>query len=93
MATNRAPLLAFSALAAASISAVLACSSGPQKKEPVMTVEEYERNTPEPGPWEDPCTDDQGEPLECSSDDDCCEGYSCLEDPGRSRVLKYCQQI
>jgi hypothetical protein len=78
-------LTAFAALAA--------CGGGAPQNEPVMTVEEFEKNTPEPGPWEDPCTDDKGGSLECGSDDDCCEGYSCLEDPGKSRVLKYCQQI
>jgi hypothetical protein len=64
----------------------LSCASTPKKEEPIMTVEEFERNTPPPP---DPCLE-KGEPRECESNEDCCEGYVCTRDPDRSAVLKYC---
>ena len=39
----------------------------------------------------DGCTGDRpGEPRQCKSNEDCCEGFSCAFDPGRSHVIKYC---
>lgn len=72
-----------------SITAVLflSCASGPEKKEPIMTVDEFERNSPEPA---DPCTQRGGEPLECETNGDCCKGMLCTKDPSRSHVKRYC---
>jgi hypothetical protein len=79
---------AWRALGALSLLALLvACSSKPAEKEPIMTVDEFERNTPEP---DDPCVQGSGEPHECETNDDCCKGMVCTRDPSRSHVKRYC---
>jgi hypothetical protein len=72
-------------------SVALACASSPPKKEDnfysSQEYEEAERNKPPPP---DPCKGEKGVPVECKSNEDCCEGYSCTMDPDRSRILRYC---
>jgi hypothetical protein len=36
------------------------------------------------------CYDEQGEPVECLSDADCCEGFYCGIDPEGSTRIKTC---
>jgi hypothetical protein len=36
------------------------------------------------------CPGDDGKPLECSFNSECCAGTSCAFDPELSRVQKYC---
>jgi hypothetical protein len=52
-----------------------------------MTLEEFERRTPEP---DDPCVGPKGAPLECGSQADCCKGYACSKDPERNPRALYC---
>jgi hypothetical protein len=47
---------------------------------------------PASGGGGDACMQANGEPLPCSSNEDCCSGYSCGFDPERSRVQRYCMQ-
>jgi hypothetical protein len=44
---------------------------------------------PPQGPPEE-CLDEQGEPIECLSDADCCEGFYCGIDPEGSTRIKTC---
>lgn len=67
--------------------ALVSSCSGAQKKEPIMTSEEFERNSPAP---DDPCVGTKGVPLECSSQADCCKGYACTKDPERNARALYC---
>ncbi len=79
-------------LAMALASAVIGACAGDQaeQKETFYTSEEYEQNRPEPEPPPDPCMAEDGEPRQCSSNEDCCEGFQCGFDPQRSRVVRYC---
>lgn len=36
------------------------------------------------------CLDEQGEPLACETDDECCEGFECGYDPEGSTRIKTC---
>jgi hypothetical protein len=61
-----------------------------------------EPKTPASRPAEDPaipnssdavsgCPGDRpGQPKECKSNEDCCQGFSCSLDPERSRIVRYC---
>jgi hypothetical protein len=63
------------------------CASAPKKEDPIMTVEEFERNSPPPA---DTCRTRDGEPLQCENEEDCCQGFVCTRDPGRSHINRYC---
>ncbi len=77
-------------LVAASV-AIAACdSSQAEEKDAFYTSDEYEKNKPEPEPPPDPCRAEGGEPRECRSAEDCCDGYTCGLDPERSRIVRYC---
>jgi hypothetical protein len=66
-----------------------ACATTPkQSDEPEMTPASSD-STPVPS-TEYGCATDDGEPLECTTSDECCSGYVCSVDPGRSRVRRYC---
>ena len=70
---------------------LVACASAPPQKQEAW---------PEPkrSDWEhqsdkdDPCKGKGGEPVSCTSVEDCCKGYACTHDPERSRVTLYCLQ-
>jgi hypothetical protein len=62
------------------------CASAP-KKDTTMTLDEFERNAPAP---DDPCVGHKGAPLECGTQADCCQGYSCAKDPERNPRALYC---
>lgn len=63
----------------------LACAgtSDKQEKWPAAQRSDWQHE-------EDPCKEPGGEPRSCKSDDDCCEGYVCTQDPERSRYVNYC---
>lgn len=66
----------------------LACASAPKNEnESFYTSAEWEENAPEP---DDPCRGKSGAPLECRSDDECCDGFVCTIDPERSRIRRFC---
>ena len=64
-----------------------ACGGAQKKGDKGQTLEEHEANTPPP---DDPCYERGGEPIECTSDADCCKGMVCTKDPERSQIVRYC---
>ena len=81
--------------------AVLVACSGSQPKtdSSALTLEEFEeggeeaakptegvQEAPAPDPTQDECRG------ECSTDEDCCDGYFCGKDPERSQRLTYCME-
>jgi hypothetical protein len=78
-------------LALPAFAVALACASGPPKQDDSFyTSKEYEQAEEHKPPPPDPCKGERGEPRECRSNDDCCEGYLCSVDADRSRILRYC---
>ena len=63
------------------------CAGAPPKKDNSLTVQQYEQNSPPPP---DPCVGEKGDPLECTSQADCCKGYACTKDPERNPRALYC---
>jgi hypothetical protein len=64
------------------------CASGQKPAdEPVMTPASSDAPTPQ---TQYGCATEDGEPLQCTTNEDCCEGYSCSIDPDRSRITRYC---
>jgi hypothetical protein len=67
----------------------ISCASAPQKKQdeawPAATRNDYQHE-------EDPCLGEGGEPVHCTGNDECCKGFVCSLDPGRSRIIRYCLQ-
>lgn len=90
MAPKRRMLSALLLLAVASVAIVSCASNQAQEKDSFYTSEEYEKNRAEPEPPPDPCAGEGGEPRECKSKEDCCDGFTCGLDPERSRVIRYC---
>jgi hypothetical protein len=80
--------------------ALVACSGGQTKTDSsALTLEEFEEGqdeaekptqgvpeAPAPDPTRDECRN------ECSTDEDCCEGYFCGKDPERSQRLTFCME-
>jgi hypothetical protein len=77
----------------------LSCAGAPKKEDPIMTVSDFEKNSPsgssqsssdeESSPTEEPSRDDGARP--CVSNDDCGgKGWVCGFDPDKSRVQRYC---
>ena len=77
----------------------LSCAGAPKKEDPIMTVSDFEKNSPsgssqsssdeESSPAEEPRRDDGARP--CVSNDDCGgKGWVCGFDPDKSRVQRYC---
>jgi hypothetical protein len=66
-----------------------ACGGAQKAEEPpaFYSSKEYEDNTPPPP---DPCMAERGEPRDCTSNEDCCEGFTCSLDPERSHIRRYC---
>jgi hypothetical protein len=66
----------------------LACATAPKEtNEPVMQPASSESVPPS---TEYGCSTENGEPRECSANEDCCSGYVCSLDPDRSRIKRYC---
>ena len=76
-------------LIGASATIALSCASGPEPKKqeawPESKRDDWEHNSSS-----DPCAGKDGEPVHCTSNEDCCKGFSCSIDPSRSRVIRYC---
>jgi hypothetical protein len=67
------------------------CASTPKNDEgSFYTSEEYEKNRAPPPEPDDPCKAAGGEPRDCTSNEDCCEGFLCTLDQERSRVRRFC---
>ena len=70
----------------------IACSGAQEKKPKDPLYEEVDVDTIDTGEETGgaSCTDPSGEPLECLSDEDCCEGFYCGIDPQGSTRIKTC---
>ena len=75
----------------AGVLCALSCASGPEPKKqeewPDSKREDWEHQKAD-----DPCMEKGGEPRKCTSNDDCCQGFTCGLDPSRSRVFRYCTE-
>lgn len=61
---------------------------GAQKKDkPIQTLDEVERNSPPP---DDPSVGEEGAPIECTTETNCCKGYACTRDPEHNPASRYC---
>jgi hypothetical protein len=67
----------------------VACGGSQKKETKEPRLEEVNIDAVETGAPEK-CTDSSGEPLECMSDSDCCEGFYCGIDPEGSTRIKTC---
>jgi hypothetical protein len=64
---------------------ILGCSKG---GEPAKQPTEAE---PAPMPQSAPeCVDEEGDPVECETDADCCKGFACGKDPEQTFRAKFC---
>ena len=66
-------------------------SAAPPAEDPDPEIDPDAANKlppPEGPPAE--CRDEAGDPIECSSDDDCCPGFYCGLDPEGSTRIKTC---
>lgn len=75
----------------------ISCASAPppnkQEAWPAATNEDLEKADQEDSPGsatDDPCMGSGGEPMRCTSDEDCCKGMDCGLDPDQSRIYRYC---
>jgi len=76
----------------------LSCAGAPKKKEPIMTVSEFEKGSSSKGSSQSGSDEEESTPSaepkddarKCVSNDDCGKGWVCGFDPDRSRVVRYC---
>jgi hypothetical protein len=71
----------------------VSCSTNKNVAEPLTpaAAPAEERTTPTAPERAEGCPSDRvGEPRQCKSTEDCCQGFECSVDPGLSRVVKYC---
>ena len=83
-------------LCLASASIAISCASAPPPKQdewPAAKNADLEREDHEDSAGaatDDPCMGSGGEPMRCTSNDECCKGMFCSLDPDRSRIYRYC---
>lgn len=66
------------------------CSKGGEG-EPARQPGQEEEAAQPPAPAAAPeCVDDEGEPVECETDADCCKGFVCGKDPEQTFRAKFC---
>ena len=71
----------------------VSCSTNKNAEEPLTpaSAPAVERTLPNSSEMMEGCPGDRaGEPRSCISSEDCCQGFTCSFDPGRSHVIKYC---
>jgi hypothetical protein len=72
----------------------LACSSTNKNTEEPLTpasAPAEERRIPNSSEVVGGCPGDRaGEPRQCVTNEECCDGFTCSVDPERSRVAKFC---
>lgn len=68
----------------------LACSKGGEAQDAQDPISVSEPAPPPVAPKAPQCTDEDGEVVQCETDDECCDGFVCGKDPERNPRLKYC---
>jgi hypothetical protein len=71
----------------------ISCTGASQETpEPATPTEVAKPAERAPAPPAGECSDNQGEPKQCTMTEECCSGFVCTMDPGRSHVTRYCEQ-